>query len=180
MKAKQKSFISNSNSKNLYYRPNSSNKSKISQLQLSKINNSLTDLIPPITFTMPRKKNTSHMGYLITKEELYEENFQLKNSLKKAKKELEEAKKNLFKKGLELEKKEKIINDCNKENVTEGEREINLHKAKESTLLTLCRKKYNEMKSNYEKECKQNEMLKMNIKLTKLKEYHTILIHRII
>ena len=173
MKAKQKSFISNSNSKNLYYRSNSSNKSKISQLQLSKINNSLTDLIPPITFTMPRKKNTSHMGYLITKEELYEENFQLKNSLKKAKKELEEAKKNLFKKGLELEKKEKIINDCNKENVTEGEREINLHKAKESTLLTLCRKKYNEMKSNYEKECKQNEMLKMNIKLTKLKEYHT-------
>ena len=170
MKAKQKSFISNSNSKNLYYRPNSSNKSKISQLQLSKINNSLTDLIPPITFTMPRKKNTSHMGYLITKEELYEENFQLKNSLKKAKKELEEAKKNLFKKGLELEKKEKIINDCNKENVTEGEREINLHKAKESTLLTLCRKKYNEMKSNYEKECKQNEMLKMNIKLTKLKK----------
>ena len=171
MKAKQKSFISNSNSKNLYYRPNSSNKSKISQLQLSKINNSLTDLIPPITFTMPRKKNTSHMGYLITKEELYEENFQLKNGIKKLKKELEDVKTKMFKQGLELEKKEKIINDCNKENVTEIEHENNLHKARESSLLTLCRKKYSEMKSNYEKECKQNEILRMNIKLTKLKEY---------
>ena len=173
MKAKQKSFISNSNSKNLNYRPNSSNKSKISQLQLSRINSSLSELIPPITFTMPKKRKSSHMGYLITKEELYEENMQLKNSLKKAKKELEEAKKNLFKKGLELEKKEKIISDCNKENVTEPEREINMRKAKESTLLTMCRKKYIEMKTSYEKECKQNEMLKMNIKLTKLKEYQT-------
>ena len=173
MKAKQKSFISNSNSKNLNYRPNSSNKSKISQLQLSRINSSLSELIPPITFTMPKKRKSSHMGYLITKEELYEENMQLKNSLKKARKELEEAKKNLFKKGLELEKKEKIISDCNKENVTEPEREINMHKAKESTLLTMCRKKYIEMKTSYEKECKQNEMLKMNIKLTKLKEYQT-------
>ena len=111
------------------------------------------------------------MGNLITKEELYEENFQLKNTLKKVKKELEDAKKILFKKGLELEKKEKIINDCNKRNVTEIEHENNLNKAKESSLLSLCRKKYSEMKSNYEKERKQNEILRMNIKITKIKEY---------
>jgi hypothetical protein len=111
------------------------------------------------------------MGNLITKEELYEENFQLKNSLKRAKKELEEVKKSLFKKGLELEKKEKIIHDCTKENVTDLEHEIYIGKAKESSLLTLCRKKYSEMKSQYEKECKQNEILRMNIKLTKLREY---------
>ena len=172
MKVKQKSFISNDNSKNSHYRPNSSNKSRFSQHKLI-INNSLTELYPPITFTMPKSRQATHMGNLITKEELYEENFQLKNSLKRAKKELEEVKKSLFKKGLELEKKEKIINDCTKENVTDLEHELNLNKAKESSLLTLCRKKYSEMKSKYEKECKQNEILRMNIKLTKLKEYQT-------
>ena len=172
MKVKQKSFISNNNSKNSHYRPNSSNKSRFSQHKLI-INNSLTELYPPITFTMPKTRQATHMGTLITKEELYEENFQLKNSLKRAKKELEEVKKSLFKKGLELEKKEKIINDCTKENVTDLEHELNLNKAKESSLLTLCRKKYSEMKSKYEKECKQNEILRMNIKLTKLKEYQT-------
>ena len=172
MKVKQKSFISNNNSKNSHYRPNSSNKSRFSQHKLI-INNSLTELYPQSTFTMPKTRQATHMGNLITKEELYEENFQLKNSLKRAKKELEEVKKSLFKKGLELEKKEKIINDCTKENVTDLEHELNLNKAKESSLLTLCRKKYSEMKSKYEKECKQNEILRMNIKLTKLKEYQT-------
>ena len=94
MKAKQKSFISNNNSKTSHYRPNSSNKSRFSQHKLI-INNSLTEIYPPITFTMPKRQAT-HMGNLITKEELYEENFQLKNSLKRAKKELEEIKKSLL------------------------------------------------------------------------------------
>ena len=121
---------------------------------------------------MPKsRKAASHMGNLITKEELYEENMQLKSSLKKAKKELEEIKTDLFKKQLELEKKEKIINDCNKINVTEIEHEINLNRAKENSLISKFKKNYTKLKSDYEKECKQNEILKMNIKLTKLKEY---------
>ena len=172
MKSKQKSFISNNNnSKNLYSRPNSSLKSKISYRQINKINNSFTELYPPIIFTMPKSKKASHMGNLITKEELYEENMQLKNALKKAKKEVEEIKTNLFKKELELEKKEKIIYDCNKINVTEIEHEININKAKENSLISKFKKNYTKIKSDYEKECKQNEILKMNIKLTKLKEY---------
>ena len=172
MKSKQKSFISNNNnSKKLYSRPNSSLKSKISYRQINKINNSFTELYPPIIFTMPKSKKASHMGNLITKEELYEENMQLKNALKKAKKEVEEIKTNLFKKELELEKKEKIIYDCNKINVTEIEHEININKAKENSLISKFKKNYTKIKSDYEKECKQNEILKMNIKLTKLKEY---------
>ena len=63
-------------------------KSKISYSQINKINNSFTELYPPIIFTMPKSKKASHMGNLITKEELYEENMQLKNALKKAKKEV--------------------------------------------------------------------------------------------
>ena len=172
MKSKQKSFISNNNSINIYSRPNSSFKSKISHRQLSRINSSYTELYPPINFTMPKsRKAASHMGNLITKEELYEENMQLKSSLKKAKKESEEIKTDLFKKQLELEKKEKIINDCNKINVTEIEHEINLNRAKENSLISKFKKNYTKLKSDYEKECKQNEILKMNIKLTKLKEY---------
>ena len=74
-------------------------------------------------------------------------------------------------KGLELDEKEKIINDCNKVNVTEKEHEINLNKAKENSLLSKCKKSYMKMKLNFEEACKENELLKMNIKLTNLKEY---------
>ena len=171
MKVKPKYSTTNNNSKNIHYRPNSSTKSKLSHHPLSRINNSYSELYPPILLTMPKSRKASHMGNLITKEELYEENMQLKNVIKKAKKDLEEAKTNLFKKGLELDKKEKIINDCHKENVTEIEHEINIHKAKENSLLSKFKKGYLKIKSDLEKQCKENELLRMNIKLTKLKEY---------
>ena len=111
------------------------------------------------------------MGKQISKEQLYEENMHLKDKLNKMRKELAETKNKLFKKGLELNKKEKIIRDCSKENVTEQIHEINLEKAKESTLLTMCKQKYIEMKNKYEKKCEENDILKANIKITKLKEY---------
>ena len=107
----------------------------------------------------------------ITKEQLYEENLNLKDKLNKMKKDLDETKSKLFKKGLELNKKEKIIRDCNKENVTEYTHEINLEKAKESALITVCKNKYNEMKKLYQKKCEENDILKTNIKITKIKEY---------
>ena len=134
-------------------------------------NNSLSEIYPQITFTMPNQKKNSIMGKQISKEQLYEENMHLKDKLNKMRKELAETKNKLFKKGLELNKKEKIIRDCSKENVTEQIHEINLEKAKESTLLTMCKQKYIEMKNKYEKKCEENDILKANIKITKLKEY---------
>ena len=171
MKSKQRSFTSANTSKNYQNRPNSSKKNKNSQRKLYRINNSFSDYYPPIALTMPKGNIASHMGNLITKEELYEENYQLKNTIKKLKKEIENYKTNLFKKELELDKKEKIINDCNKENVTEIEHKNNLNKAKESSLLSLCKQKYNELKKKYEEKCEENKLLNANIKLTKLKEY---------
>ena len=168
MKAKQKSFILNSSQKLPSYRPNSSSKNP---KYYSHINNSFSDLYPPITFSMPTQKRKSRMGSHITKEELYEENIHLKEKINKMKKELDELKNKLFKKGLELNKKEKLILDCNKENITEESREKNLEKAKESSLLTMCKQKYNEMKKQYQKKCEENDILKANIKLTKIKEY---------
>ena len=135
------------------------------------INNSFSDLYPPITLTMPTQRKPSRIGNQITREELYEENIHLKDKLNKMRRELDETKNKLFKRGLELNKKEKIIRDVSKENVTEYTHEKNLDKAKESALLTLCKNKYNDMKIKYQKKCEENEILKANIKITKLKEY---------
>ena len=172
MKAKQRSFISNNSNKLTTYRPHSSSKcSRYMENNMNNKNNSLSEIYPQITFTMPNQKKNSIMGKQISKEQLYEENMHLKDKLNKMRKELAETKNKLFKKGLELNKKEKIIRDCSKENVTEQIHEINLEKAKESTLLTMCKQKYIEMKNKYEKKCEENDILKANIKITKLKEY---------
>ena len=170
MKLKQKSFIENSSKKLSSYRPNSSSKNSRFRGH-NNINNSLSDFYPPITFTMPTKKKQSRMGNQITKEELYEENMHLKDKINKMRRELDEVKNKLFKRGLELNKKEKIIRDCSKENVTEFTHELNLEKAKESALLTMCKQKYTDMKKQYQKKCQEIDILKANIKLTKLKEY---------
>ena len=169
MKTKQKSFIHNSSKKLSTYRPNSSTKN--SRIPVYNINNSFSDLYPPITLTMPTQRKPSRIGNQITREELYEENIHLKDKINKMRRELDETKNKLFKRGLELNKKEKIIRDVSKENVTEYTHEKNLDKAKESALLTLCKNKYNDMKIKYQKKCEENEILKANIKITKLKEY---------
>jgi hypothetical protein len=169
MKKKQKSFIENGSIKTSTYRPNSSTKNK--RFIKHTINNSLSDLYPPITYTMPTKKKQSRIGKQIAKEQLYEENMQLKERINKMRKEMDEIKNKLFKKDLELIKKDKIMRDLSRENLPEYTREINKEKAKESSLLSMCRQKYNEVKEQYKKKCEENDVLKMNIKLTKLKEY---------
>jgi hypothetical protein len=168
MKKKQKSFIENGSIKPSSYRPNSSTKN--TRFIKHTINNSLSDLYPPITYTMPTKKKQSRIGKQIAKEQLYEENIQLKERINKMRKEMDEIKNKLFKKDLELIKKDKIMRDLSRENLPEYTREINKEKAKESSLLSMCRQKYNEVKEQYKKKCEENDVLKMNIKLTKLKE----------
>ena len=169
MKKKQKSFIENGSIKTSTYRPNSSTKN--TRFIKHTINNSLSDLYPPITYTMPTKKKQSRIGKQIAKEQLYEENMQLKERINKMRKEMDEIKNKLFKKDLELIKKDKIMRDLSRENLPEYTREINKEKAKESSLLSMCRQKYNEVKKKKKKKCEENDILKMNIKLTKLKEY---------
>ena len=127
---------------------------------------------PPIVFTMPNnKKLTSGMGNNIEKEQLYENNMQLKESLNKIKRELAETKYNVVKKEIELREKEKILRDCLKENDLESVHESKMEKAKESALLTLCKEKYNALKINYQKEVQENKILRANIKITKIKEF---------
>ena len=156
----------NNSSRKTSLRPNSATKA-----HSIKVNSSL-ERAPPIIFTMPNnKKKLSGMGNKIEREQLYEDNMQLKDIINKLNRELAETRNQVVKKDLEIRKKERIIKECSKENDIESVHELNLEKARESTLISLCKDKYNELKKLYVKKCEENEILKANIKITKLKEY---------
>ena len=130
------------------------------------------DTIPPIINTMPNNpKLIKNIGLNIDKEQLSESNVQLKIKLNKLKQELAEAKSQIVKKDLEIKKKDKIIKDCSRENDLEFVHQENIEKAKETTLLSLCKMKYFEMEKKYKQKCDENEKLKSHIKITNLNEY---------
>ena len=152
-----------------FLRPNSATSNKrYAKVKINK--NIYNQAPPPIIFSMPNnKKMTSGMGNNIEREQLYENNMQLKESLNKLKRELAEKKYNIVKKDIELRAKEKIIRDCIKENDLEHNHETTIEKAKESALITLFKEKYDALKNSYQKEIKENKILKANIKITKIK-----------
>lgn len=130
------------------------------------------ETMPPIINTMPNNpKLLKCKGNNIEKEKLYESTVQLKIILNKLKQELAEAKSQIVKKDLEIKKKDKIIKDCSRENDLESVHKENIGKAKESTLLSLCKEKYFEMKKKYEEKCDECEKLKMHDKITKINEF---------
>jgi hypothetical protein len=158
----------NNTSRKQVFRPNSASKRAYSGFKI----NSTHEAPPPIIFTMPNNpKKLSGMGNKIEREQLYENNMQLKDIINKLKRELAETRHQVVKKDIEIRKKERIIKECSKENDLESVHELNLEKARESTLVSLCRDKYNELKKVYLKKCQENEILKANIKITKIKEY---------
>ena len=170
---KMKNYLSTSNtinntSRKQGFRPNSASKRAYNRFTI----NSTNETPPPIIFTMPNNpKKLSGMGNKIEREQLYENNMQLKDIINKLKRELAETRNQVVKKDIEIRKKERIIKECSKENDLESVHELNLEKARESTLVSLCRDKYNDLKKVYIKKCEENEILKANIKITKLKEY---------
>ena len=158
----------NNTSRKAGFRPNSASKRSFKGFKI----NTATEAPPPIIFTMPNNpKKLSGMGNKIEREQLYENNMQLKDIINKLKRELAETRNQVVKKDIEIRKKERIIIECSKENDIESVHELNLEKARESTLVSLCRDKYNDLKKKYIKKCEENEILKANIKITKLKEY---------
>ena len=167
-----RSFTNNSHtltntSRKTPFRPNSASRKSYGGIKVSS-----TETPPPIIFTMPNNpKKLSGMGNKIEREQLYEYNMQLKDIINKLKKELAETRNQVVKKDIELRKKERIIKECSKENDIEAVHEMNLEKARESTLVSLCKDKYNELKRSFKKKCEENDILNANIKITKLKEY---------
>jgi hypothetical protein len=75
----------NSTSRKQGFRPNSASKRSISGFKI----NSTNETPPPIIFTMPNNpKKLSGMGNKIEREQLYENNMQLKDIINKLKREL--------------------------------------------------------------------------------------------
>ena len=128
---------------------------------------------PPILYTLSNQTQNkkSGMGNKIEREQLYEDNMQLKELINKLRRELAEAKNKIVKKDIEIRKKEKLIKECSKENDLESTHELNLQKARESTLISLFKKNYNELKKSYNKLNEENNNLKSNYTITKVKEY---------
>ena len=78
---------------------------------------------------------------------LYKLNQELKARVNTLKEELYEAKSQIEKKNREIKRKEKIIEDCYKEiHNPSSSLAKRFDKAKESTLLSLCKKQYNSLK----------------------------------
>ena len=129
---------------------------------------------PPLVMTHPNNnsKKLKGMGNKFEREELYQINQQLKETVNSLKIELHDAKSQIVKKEREIKKKEKIIEDCYKEFENPSSLyQQSYNKAKESTLLSLFKERYNQLKTDYDKKLEEIEILKENIKITKLKEY---------
>ena len=161
------SYTLTNTSRKVQIRPSSASRKSYGGIKVSSM-----ETPPPIIFTMPNNPNKlSGMGNKIEREQLYENNLQLKDIINKLKKELAETRNQVVKKDIEIRKKDKIIKECNKENDFEDMHEINLEKARESTLVSLCKDRYNELKRSFKKKCEEYDILNANIKITKLKEY---------
>ena len=162
--------LNTSSRKSSKYRPNSATKR---QLNLFK-KYIPKETPPPILYTLSNQSQTnkrSGMGNKIEREQLYENNMQLKDIINNLRRELAEVKNKLVKKDIEIRKKEKLIKECSKENDLESTHELNLQKARESTLISLFKKNYNELKKSYNKLNEENNNLKANYTITKVKEY---------
>ena len=156
-----------------FNRPSSAKRSSTSFLIKKNISTIVTQH-PPIMMTNPNNnyKKLKGMGNNFEREELYQINMQLKETVNSLRVELYEAKSQIVKKEREIKKKEKIIEDCYKEIENPSSLyEKSFNKAKESTLLTLCKEQYNQLKKEYDKKLEEIEILKANIKITKIKEY---------
>ncbi len=126
----------------------------------------------PITFTMPNNPKLSKgMGQRIEKEQLYEDTVYLKKVINNLKKEYDDVLSQINEKKLEIEEKNKLIEEYTKDDKIEFDEKNNNESGNKSSLLALCKGKLNEMKKNYKKKCNENEELKQNIKITKIKEF---------
>ena len=152
------------------FRPNSG-KSR-TQYSSIRISSNISDNIPPPIFTMPNnRKLTNGMGNKIEREQLYENNMQLRENLNKLERQLKKSKYLNVKTEMELRKKEKLIENLINENSKDEIDQKRIIPVKESVLLTKFKQKYNKIKTDYEKLNSEYNILKANKKLTSIREY---------
>ena len=120
---------------------------------------------------MPNNPKLSKgMGQKIEKEKLFEDNVFLRKMINNLSKELYETKNEIFKKNEEIKEKNFIIENLSKEEKKDLFENENITNNKNSSLLNLCKEKFLEMKNDYLEKCNENNFLKQNMKITKIKE----------
>jgi hypothetical protein len=117
---------------------------------------------------MLKKTNKSITG--ISKERLYEELLQYKNSLNTLRKELSLLKGDNLKKDQEIIKKDKILEDIVHEVDSNPLNSGKSHKAKDAYFIASLKTQFKEMKHELEQKTEEYQNLKKNIKNTKFKE----------
>ena len=142
---------------------------KSAKVQFPFINNSKIIIQAKQNKNYENKKKIKILPH-IEKEHLYEDTVHLKIALNRLRSQLDEAKSTIVQKDLEIKQKNKIIEDCTRDNDVEVVHKENIQKGKESTLISSCKKKYYEMKKLYRKKCEENDILKAHIKITKIKD----------
>lgn len=112
----------------------------------------------------------------LEKERLYDENINLKNIINELKQEISNLKSENYKFSLELNKKDKMIEEIlidsqsNMFNNNPLNESKVLSKAKETHLFIQIKKKFKELKNEYKAKCLELETVKKNLKLTKFNE----------
>ena len=111
------------------------------------------------------------------KEKLYDENISLKLVINKLKEEIANAKGEIHKKGIELSKKNKVIESINSEivKIYNSSGGINIDakvcmKAKETNLINNLKKQIKEIETELKEKKDELENLKKNMKITKMVE----------
>lgn len=157
------------------FRPNSAVNNSNYKNKKKSLSNALyntRDIPPPINMTYSNsKRKIKPFGYIMEREELFEKNIILKDKVNNLYKELAETKYQVRKKNKELSEKEKLIQECIKENDLKSLNESKIEKIKESTFISTLRKKYHKIKKDLENQIKENSILKANIKISKMNEY---------
>ena len=158
--------------KNLTLKATTKDKIRPKSILRNNLNNlSSTNILSPlISFTKVNKTKkiykikTSLLN--VDKEQLYENNIQLKKYINKLEKELLVLKFKLNQKEKEIKNKEKIIDKyiTNSKDLKDKEKLI------ESNIISHYKDKYLEIKTQYEEELNKTEIMKENLKETKLKE----------
>lgn len=112
----------------------------------------------------------------LDKERLYEDTIHLKNTINELKKDISNLKSENHKFSLELNKKDKIIEEIliDSQNNMFNNNPLNeskvLTKAKETHLFIQTKKQFKELKNEYKAKCLELESVKKNLKLTKINE----------
>jgi hypothetical protein len=117
-------------------------------------------------------------GLNMEKERLYEDTIHLKNTINDLRKDLGNLKSENHKLSLEMNKKDKLIEEMIKDNNNNLFVSNNMHlnesksmsKAKETHLFVQIKKQFKDLKNEYKSKCIELDNLKKNIKLTKFNE----------